>query len=1119
MNPTRLLGTGLTLALLGGCFSPAPEGLAEAPVAKTTVKMDFEHRPLPEIPLPNDIATRYDATAPTKRRVNASLIAPTNLERGIRERIDQLDGWGVNQPITVPFTGPLGIQSILDGHRDPTYDFENDVIYLINVTPGSPGYGDLQALDVGEGNYPTALERLEYWDHDPRNWLISIFFDEADEDVNRNGRLDDGEDANGNGTLDDGEDTNGNGQLDGPEDTDADGILDVPNYLPGAQPARSDLGARSDALMTFYERETNTLIVRPLDPLRERTTYAVVITRRLLDADGAPVGSPFEGIAHTSQADALEPISGFLPSGTSLSDVAFAWTFTTQSIQSDWIAVREGLYGHGVQAHLAREFPAVLDGVEPLLDDDSGNPYILSAEKFLQVYRPIATQLQNQRPDSIEFQDLVTSHQYVDYHVIGRFKSPQLFDRTTPDADAPSCEIICPKVARCGGTVAECMTACAAYPPNQRACLNLGGTCPAQATCDADSQTWMGLNDQAWPVDLSTTPAKARSEDVRFWLTVPRKEISARRDNSLPPIVIVGHGYGSNRFEMAQFGGFFARHGMAAIAIDCVSHGLGVSESERTMAMNLLRPFGLLAFGEAAFKDRGHDQNRDGSLDSAADFWTAYIFHTRDVVRQCGLDYTQLIRIIESFDGERRWDFDLDGDGENELAGDFDADGHVDIGHGSTWGMTGGSLGGIMALFMGGVEPHISSIVPISGGAGLGDIGNRSQQSGVREAVLLRVMGPLITGEMTPDGQWLVKQIVPDLNDTSTSTIALLDGVNPGDTLIVDNLDNGNRGCSYITAGGTARANIESDLGDHLELSIYAGPQLIPGDEDCGIKAGVEPKLTLGTFDQEVQFQELTYNVGDPLVALAEGYGEGRSTPGMRRFLGLAQLVLDPGDPGTYARHMLREPLKFPNMGDETGTHALIVTTMGDMNVPASSGLTVGRAAGLISWTDPLPVHGVPANQLLLDTYVAEAVHTYGRYHDVNGNPVHLDVDNFSDGQDLWRDIQVPRLDPPLRLGFGTTDALGGKSAAVFPYNVPTGQHGFAFPGGDMENFAKACLNTCPEGEDCDCDNAGAGRYDVGRFMFNLAGHYMATGGMALEMDQCHSNQTCDYEQPVPPER
>ena len=75
-----------------------------------------------------------------------------------------------------------------------------------------------------------------------------------------------------------------------------------------------------------------------------------------------------------------------------------------------------------------------------------------------------------------------------------------------------------------------------------------------------------------------------------------------------------------------------------------------------------------------------------------------------------------LVRIISSFDGERRWDFDLNGDGTNELAGDFDADGVVDIGVGGEITMTGGSLGGIMSMLVGALEPKVKAIAPVVGG-------------------------------------------------------------------------------------------------------------------------------------------------------------------------------------------------------------------------------------------------------------------------------------------------------------------------------------------------------------------------------------------------------------------
>ena len=266
MNLNRsLLAALVTAAVPQGCLSPEANGIARALPAKTTVKMDFNARPLPEIPLPNDIATRYDETSATGRRINASLIAPTEFEREVRENLDQIDGWGVFQTIAIPFTGPLDVGSIRDAHDEPDYDFNNDAIFLVDVDTDSPELGKLHALDVGNGNYPVTLKgRTDFWKNDPRGDSLSLSFEEIDEDKN------------------------GDGLLDASEDTDEDGILDRPNYLPGKSPAADDLVGRADALMYFYERESSTLLLRPLEPLRERTTYAVIVTRRkLANPEGA----------------------------------------------------------------------------------------------------------------------------------------------------------------------------------------------------------------------------------------------------------------------------------------------------------------------------------------------------------------------------------------------------------------------------------------------------------------------------------------------------------------------------------------------------------------------------------------------------------------------------------------------------------------------------------------------------------------------------------------------------------------------------------------------------------------------------------------------------------------
>ena len=77
----------------------------------------------------------------TGRRINASMVASTRLESGSASCFDELDGWGVFQPIAIPFSGPLDVAGIVGRHRDPDDDPGDDVVYLINVDPASPRFG------------------------------------------------------------------------------------------------------------------------------------------------------------------------------------------------------------------------------------------------------------------------------------------------------------------------------------------------------------------------------------------------------------------------------------------------------------------------------------------------------------------------------------------------------------------------------------------------------------------------------------------------------------------------------------------------------------------------------------------------------------------------------------------------------------------------------------------------------------------------------------------------------------------------------------------------------------------------------------------------------------------
>lgn len=1055
---------------LGSCFAEEPEGLAPAQPANVTVEFDLFHRPLPDIPLPNDIATRYDPTSATGRRINASMLAPTQAEERTRRLLDQLDGFSLFGTITIPFTGPLDIQSIVDAHRDIDYDLSNDVVYLINVDRDSPYFGEISHVDVGEGNYPHVLERMDLWKNDPRGWTLTLTFEEADEDVNGNGVLDQGEDTNRNGVLDSGEDTDGDGELDPPEDSDADGVLDRPNYLPGHNPDSDDLGARSDALMTFYESETDTLVIRPLVPLRERTTYAVVVTRRLLDAEGSPVGSPFAYINHVSQNQALEPLEEVLPAGLSLSDIAFTFTYTTQTAESDWIAVREGLYGVGIQSHIGEQYPAELDQIFPLLDTSRGiqwpNPHILYTEQWAELIEILANQVYGIDPSSAQFADMLTAHEYIDYHVVGSFQSPQLFMR------------------------------------------------------EDENGVPLPYDEQSWPNDLTREPAPTRSETVYFWLTVPREEVSVRGDGQQAPVVILGHGYTSNRFEALFFSGYFAKHGLATLAIDCVSHGLEIPPEEEATYRELTATFGFEPFFDAMMMSRANDLNNDGMVDSAGDFWTAYVFHTRDVVRQSLLDYHQLVRIINTWDGELQMDFDLDGDGVNELAGDFNADGIVDIGADSILTVTGGSLGGIMALLMAGTEPDISAAVPIAGGGGLVDIGIRSKQGGVVEAVALRLMTPIYIATLSSEtGLTRVETIIPDLNDDATLGLAEVDGIMIGDTVLVENLANGEVDCGYMSSNGKARIGVESDVGDLTRITFYRGPSIVPGTE-CVLVDGAQSVAVVDSFGLEVEFQGEIFEVGTPLVSLAEGMALARATPEFRRFTGIAQMVVDPADPAIFARYIQQESLVYPNMGGSTQTNTIVVTTMGDMNVPANSGVAIGRAAGFVDYLGVDERYGVSANQMLLDTYTVEAVNTLKRYvSDASGDGIHIDVENFSQGTDLWGD-DVPRLDPPLRL-YSDTDRdgnyMGGFNGSIFPLPVPGGAHGFPFPGEMVDWEIEACEAAC-ETEDCGCSDEEY--WDTGRYLFNMFGLFMRSGGTELDDDMCNAFNSCEgFITEAPPRR
>ena len=136
------------------------------------------------------------------------------------------------------------------------------------------------------------------------------------------------------------EDVNGNGVLDEGEDLDSDGRLDVPNFVDTEACIGLD-GIEynqcvADNLVNFYDRQANRLYLKPIWPLEQQCTYAVVLTKRVTGEDGLAIQSPFPYVnpqSQTSDVSGVEPLLSRYSLGTD--DVAFAWTFTTGSMTQD----------------------------------------------------------------------------------------------------------------------------------------------------------------------------------------------------------------------------------------------------------------------------------------------------------------------------------------------------------------------------------------------------------------------------------------------------------------------------------------------------------------------------------------------------------------------------------------------------------------------------------------------------------------------------------------------------------------------------------------------------------------------------------------------------------------
>ncbi len=936
------LALAAAAAVVPACSSQtAPAGLRPTPAGDgPTIVFDVARRPLPEIPTPNDIATFADPTSRTGRRINVSLVAPTHLERSAREGFAELEGWGTFAPISVRFSrdaqtpetqAAIDLEAVRARMQHDDHDMTDDPVYVVNLTTGLP-----VMLDMGDGNFPaTARDLDKYYENDPRSAEHNILFESAEEGAGL-----------------------GASAYRPSLDTDFDGVLDHPNTLPSRRPGAI---AGVDDLMTWYERETDTLVMRPLLPMDEKTEYAVVITDRLRSASGSPARSPFPFIHHPAQRTPVARLATIFAdasrrnyygdvAGSGLDHVAFAWSFTTAPVAEDLRLLRDGLHGVGPFSAMASRYPTTttpfrLAGLARDVVDDPPNwqanpkckaaaarPYVVQYDQLAPSLELLVQALSGFGVSQPEVDAVKQSLTYVDHFVIGTF--PVSYLMGDPDHEDP---------------------------------------------------------DARFALNYKTGEGRFGTDTSHFILAVPKASAAAKQPFDT---VVWSHGTAQSDIEIMIRAGYFARQGMATFGFDAPGHGLYIGRGTETLLQGVLEGACLVPVAKALTTGRARDINHDGTPDPGGLLWTSHIFHSRDNIRQTVLDAMQATRVVRSFDG-RTGSLDTDGDGVANAEGDFDGDGTPDVGGPKARIFSAGdSYGGIVAQIHSALDPEVLAGASISGAGGLTDVAARSY--GVVDSVVEQLLTPLVVavpasarppsadGKETncAAGQRSVRMVVNDLIRSAEVELACLPEaeLTGNMTVVLTNLTTREVRCARTSSEGRFRVPIPSNVGDRLDVQLYDGADAVTSYESCALALGARAGRSVRTFEQPrprprpvadadvvcegeagcAQFRDLLIPVGSALFAVQEGLGLRRQTPELRKLFALTQSALDGADPVNFAPlFMLRDSTGYG--GAPAGPKAFMdANTSGDAFVVVGAGAVFARAMGALPFLPPRALTDMP---------------------------------------------------------------------------------------------------------------------------------------------------------------
>jgi len=1092
----RLFKFGAAAAL--ACFftfcggSPDhPEGLAESGGGNgPKIIFDPLAKPVPEIPFPNDLVTVLDESTVTGRRINLGIDAPTEVERSTRRKLNDLDGFGTYQPVTVAFDKPLDLSTVN----------ENNIMIIklggknagatppLNLPDPGSSYTAQPYVTMNKGFFPL-LWRPDspWWRHDPYAEAHNVALDPEN-----------GVDIDGDGAI---------------------SPLEFVNY---------------------YEFETDTLIIRPILPLEEASRYAVVLLKGLKGADGEPVRSPFEYINHTMQTDDLSALPGLLrEKGVSLDRVAFCWSFTTQNITGDWKNVWNGLTkGTGPLAYLNKKFEPVLKPFDLQMNIDyDGNPYTLNMDWF----KPLANFLLKQVTGAGNM-----NLDYIDYVVFGSFKSPGFFSSldfgdplTTPDISfdpaklsgkKPADELDVTWVLTVPRDEDLGLDGCQT-PGHPHGCEDFeesgakGGDGEFGVLDVDDNQEgyvgdegeylWEGSDDVADPagdnhdpndadcVALQSSsdpcvpsslfkctqgndrldydcgpdgkPGVAGVDDDANGITDDITEFgwnasddgatedansNGRLDTPPFPVAFYGHGHTSGGVESLGFIEPMSSDGIAIFGMDNFGHGpaygaddiKGLFGSDRDKTCNALDDPAICGTLYMLVTVFSSDINEDGQVDQN-DVIGYKVETVLDTLLQTGF-FNVLFTKGRAYD--------TDGDGEpnsgrifwtanvfqtRDLVRQTAIDWMQFVRITDSFGtLSVNDLNGDGQPDLEG-DFNLDGEYDIGGPASVNTRGHYylgSSLGGIMGVVNMAVNPRMVVGAPVA-GAGGLPDVIPRSHQGSATRpvmrqmagpIVIGDAVTSGWVRLVFNDDPPEKSFGYVAVPPYGRVKVENLSNGEVKVVTTD----FDGNFSAGIPADVGDVIKVSSLDE----------TGGAISSLKtvspyKGTGLDRNTPNFRRFMGLSQWMIERGDPINLARYYFTNEFGSP-MLDSPDKGILLINTTGDANVPINTGNAVATAAGL--WT-------LEEARTLINAGLNLGYTPPPWGYTLTDKPIFDPEDLDDDGRECGFDdpgrcsyadsVGVSALNPPLSV---VKSPVSDRVSAVrWPYVREDGHHAFALPG------------------------------------------------------------------------